>query len=152
MKITQCPKTCTSNICTGDELLSHGSSTQHKRISVPLSPVRMQHRLLACLYMLRGFFKINNVIGPVGYFLPFSRACHQTVKVHLWAKSGTETDSLFKGTPTTWCVQVLRSPKEAFAAAIQSWREQCEKCVCLQGDYIEKLLHFQLPVVSSFFK
>ena len=38
----------------------------------------------------------------------------------------------------TWCVQVLRSPKEAFAAAMQSWRERCEKCVCLQGDYFEK--------------
>ena len=40
--------------------------------------------------------------------------------------------------PHAWCVQVLRSPKEAFAAAMQSWRERCEKCVCLQGDYIEK--------------
>ena len=49
-----------------------------------------------------------------------------------------------------WCVQVLRSPKEEFAAAMQSWRERCEKCVCLQGDYSEKWLHFQLPVVSSF--
>ena len=38
----------------------------------------------------------------------------------------------------TWCVQVLRSLKEAFAAAMQSWRERCEKCVCLQGDYVEK--------------
>ena len=38
----------------------------------------------------------------------------------------------------TWCVQVLRSPKEAFAAAMQSWRERFEKCVCLQGDYVEK--------------
>ena len=38
----------------------------------------------------------------------------------------------------TWCVQVLRSPKEAFAAAMQLWRERCEKCVCLQGDYVEK--------------
>ena len=38
----------------------------------------------------------------------------------------------------TWCVQVLRSPKEAFAAAMQSWRERCEKCVCLQGEYVEK--------------
>ena len=38
----------------------------------------------------------------------------------------------------TWCVQVLRSPKEVFAAAMQSWRERCEKCVCLQGDYVEK--------------
>ena len=52
---------------------------------------------------------------------------------------------------STWYVQVLRSPKEAFATAMQSWRERCEKCVCLQGDYIEKLLRFQLPVVSSFF-
>ena len=52
----------------------------------------------------------------------------------------------------TRCVQVLRSPKDAFAAAMQSWRERCEKCVCLQGDYIEKRLHFQLPVVSRFFK
>ena len=51
----------------------------------------------------------------------------------------------------TWCVQVLRSPKEAFAVAMQSWRERCEKRVCLQGDYVEKLLHFQLPVVSTFF-
>ena len=38
----------------------------------------------------------------------------------------------------TWCVQVLRSPKEACAAAMQSWRERCEKCVCLQSDYVEK--------------
>jgi transposase-like protein len=30
------------------------------------------------------------------------------------------------------------TPKEAFAAAMQLWRERCEKCVCLQGDYIEK--------------
>ena len=51
----------------------------------------------------------------------------------------------------TLCVQVLRSPTEAFAAAMQSWRQRCEKCVCLQGDYVEKRLHFQLPVVSSFF-
>ena len=58
---------------------------------------------------------------------------------------------LFLPSQYTWCVQVLRSPKEAFAAAIQSWRERCEKCVCLQGDYVEKSLHFQLPVVSSFF-
>ena len=52
---------------------------------------------------------------------------------------------------STWRVQVLRSPKEASAAAMQPWRERCEKCLCLQGDYVEKLLHFQLPMVSSFF-
>ena len=54
--------------------------------------------------------------------------------------------------PCTWCIQVQKSPKEASAAAMQSWRERCEKCVCLQADYVEKCLHFQLPVVSSFFK
>ena len=31
-----------------------------------------------------------------------------------------------------------RTPKEAFAAAMQSWRERCEKCVRIQGDYVEK--------------
>ena len=31
-----------------------------------------------------------------------------------------------------------RTPKEAFAAAMQSWGQRCEKCVRLQGDYVEK--------------
>ena len=55
-------------------------------------------------------------------------------------EGATGRGNTFTGFPTgfTWCVQVLRSPKEAFAAAMQSWRERCEKCVCLQGDYIEK--------------
>ena len=61
------------------------------------------------------------------------------------------SDQVHLESQLTWSVQVLRSPKEAFAAAMQSWRERCEKCVCLQGDYIEKWLHFQLPAVSSFF-
>ena len=30
-----------------------------------------------------------------------------------------------------------RTPKEAFSAAMQSWRQHCEKCVRLQGDYFE---------------
>lgn len=30
------------------------------------------------------------------------------------------------------------TPKEAFAAAMESWRRRCEKCVRLQGDYVEK--------------
>ena len=29
-------------------------------------------------------------------------------------------------------------PKEAFTAAMKSWRRRCEKCVRLQGDYVEK--------------
>jgi len=31
-----------------------------------------------------------------------------------------------------------RTPKEAFAAAMQSRRRRYEKCVRLQGDYVEK--------------
>jgi len=31
-----------------------------------------------------------------------------------------------------------RTPTEVFAAAMQSWRKRCEKCVRLQGDYVEK--------------
>ena len=31
-----------------------------------------------------------------------------------------------------------QTPKEAFAAAMQWWRQSCEKCVGLQGDYVEK--------------
>ena len=65
-------------------------------------------------------------------FIP-SRGYHETVKV-----SPKFDILLFYFTSVTWCVQVLRSPKEAFAAAMQSWRERCEKCVCLQGDYVEK--------------
>ena len=49
-----------------------------------------------------------------------------------------ELPRIYKEGACTWCVQVRRSPKEAFAAAMQSWRERCEKCVCVQGDYFEK--------------
>jgi len=31
-----------------------------------------------------------------------------------------------------------RTPKGEFVAAMQSWRQRCKKCVCLQGDYVEK--------------
>jgi len=43
-----------------------------------------------------------------------------------------------------------RTPKESFAATMQSWCQRCEKCVRLHGDYVEKLLHFQLPRMSIF--
>ena len=62
------------------------------------------------------------------------------VQIHSFLTStldGGKRSSPFPGR-CTWCVQVLRSPKEAFAAAMQSWRERCEKCVCLQGDYVKK--------------
>jgi len=56
-----------SNIHTGDEFLSYGSSTQHKWTSIPLPPVCMHHKLLTYLYMLRGFLKIIPVRGPLCY-------------------------------------------------------------------------------------
>ena len=31
-----------------------------------------------------------------------------------------------------------QTPKEVFAVAMQSWRQRCEKCVHLLGDYVEK--------------
>ncbi|PSN53998.1 Mariner Mos1 transposase, partial [Blattella germanica] len=31
-----------------------------------------------------------------------------------------------------------KTPREAFAAAMQSWCRRCEKYVRLQGDYVEK--------------
>jgi len=31
-----------------------------------------------------------------------------------------------------------QTPKEVFVVAMQSWHQHCEKCVCLQGDYVEK--------------
>ena len=46
----------------------------------------------------------------------------------------------------------LRTRKEASAAAMQSCHQRCEKCVLLLGDYVEKLLQFQLPRMSNFFK
>jgi hypothetical protein len=31
-----------------------------------------------------------------------------------------------------------QTPTEAFAVAMESWGRRCEKCVQLQGDYVEK--------------
>lgn len=33
---------------------------------------------------------------------------------------------------------VNHTPKEAFAGAMQAWRERCKKCIRLEGDYVEK--------------
>ena len=68
------------------------------------------------------------------YLLPLVTTCFPNCII--WLPSARLTSPFVGG--ITWCVQVRRSPKEAFAAAMQSWRERCEKCVCLQGDYVEK--------------
>ena len=63
---------------------------------------------------------------------------HNDVSHNLFLKYFSFSEDLTTHCHNTWCVQVLRSPKEAFAAAMQSWRERYEKYVCLQGDYVEK--------------
>jgi hypothetical protein len=37
-----------------------------------------------------------------------------------------------------------QTPREAFAAAMESWRRRFKKCVRLQGDYVEKWQKFQI--------
>ena len=80
---------------------------------------------------------ISAQIFLVSLCLSISECCDgsQNSKLLLHASQVAPTPS---PRSSKWCVQVLRSPKEAFAAAMQSWRERCEKCVCLQGDYVEK--------------
>ena len=63
---------------------------------------------------------------------------------HLCQVSGF-TDRLFPFLPmSTRCVQVLRSPKEAFAAAMQSWCERCEKC------YVYRVITLRNYCIFSF--
>ena len=79
---------------------------------------------------LNGLRKISNDLRIVGIMVEIlgRRLLNASHKHHRFIQLAVPT----------WCVQVLRSPKDAFAAAKQSWRERCEKCVCLQGDYVEK--------------
>ena len=46
---------------------------------------------------------------------------------------------------------VTTNPKEAFAVAMQSWRQRCEKLVSLQIDYVEKWQNFQFQRMNNFF-
>ena len=50
-----------------------------------------------------------------------------------WTKEESVVSDLRLPPRCTWCVQVLRSPKEAFAAAMQSWLERCEKLCMSTG-------------------
>ena len=103
-------------------------STDHTPIHSTASPFNFQYPVFSlrssgsCLCFL-----------PRPLYRSFNNVFQKAVPTHYVAN----TDSL-ASFHCTWCVQVLRSPKEAFAAAMQSWRERCEKCVCLQGDYVEK--------------
>ena len=91
---------------------------------------------------------------PIEIHRQLSKTCTDGVmdvkNVRSWVRQFKEGRTSCENNPKEPRPPWGRTPKETFAAAMQSWRELCEKCVCLQGDYIEKWLHFQLPVVSSF--
>ena len=42
------------------------------------------------------------------------------------------------GVKTAWDGVVGKISKEAFAAAFRRWYERCEKCIQLEGNYVEK--------------
>ena len=76
-------------------------------------------------------------MNPVGFFVPPAIIVPRNrMKLEFFKNIPEGTVPMISD--STWCVQVLRSPKEAFAAAMQSWCERCEKCLCLQSDYVEK--------------
>ena len=92
---------------------------------------------------------------PIEIHRQLSETCSYGVmdvkNVRLWMQQFKEGRTSCENNPATHQSIWGWTPKEAFAVARQSWREHCEKCVCLQGDYVEKWLHFRLPVVSSCF-
>jgi len=83
---------------------------------------------------------------PIGIHQQLSETCNNgvtdVINVRSWVRQFKEGQTSCENKPkeprpctSQWSQQ---TPKEAFAAAMQSWRQRCEKCVRLQGDYIEK--------------
>jgi len=97
-----------------------------------------QHVIIRFLH-LRG-------MKPIGIHQQLSETCNGGVmdvkNVCLWVRQFKEGRTSCEKKPkeprpctSQWSQRTL---KEAFAAAMQSWRQRCEKCVRLQGDYVEK--------------
>ena len=83
---------------------------------------------------------------PIGIHQQLSETCNDGVmdvkNVRSWVRQFKEGRTLCENKPkeprpctSQWS---QRTPKEAFAAAMQSRRQRCGKCVRLQGDYVEK--------------
>jgi len=83
---------------------------------------------------------------PIGIHQQLSETCNDGVmdvkNVRSWVRQFKEGRTSCENNPkeprpctSQWS---QRTHKEAFAAAMQSWRQRCEKCVRLQGDYVEK--------------
>ena len=83
---------------------------------------------------------------PIGVHQQLSETCTDGVmdlkNVRSWVRQFKEgrTSCANKPKEPRPCTSqwLTRTPKEAFAAAMKSWRQRCEKCVRLQGDYVEK--------------
>jgi len=98
-----------------------------------------EQRVLIRFLHLRG-------MKPVGIHQQLSETCNDGVmdvkNVRSWVRHFKEGRTSCENKPheprpctSQWS---QRTPKEAFAAAMQSWRQRCEKCLRLQGDYVEK--------------
>jgi len=83
---------------------------------------------------------------PIGIHQQLSDTCNDGVmgvkNVRSWVQQFRESRTSCENKPkeprpctSQWSQQ---TPKEAFAAATQLWRQRCENCVRLQGDYVEK--------------
>jgi len=85
-------------------------------------------------------FSIDNnfeVVPHAPYSLDFAPSnfwlfptLKDTLRGRIFSSCSTLATAIFQ-----WSQQ---TPKEAFALAMQSWHQHCDKCVCLQGDYVEK--------------
>jgi len=82
---------------------------------------------------------------PIGIHQQLSETCNDGVmdekNVSSWVRQFKEGRTSCENKPkeprrtSQWSQQ---TPKEESAAAMQSWRQRCEKLVRLRGDYIEK--------------
>jgi len=83
---------------------------------------------------------------PIGIHQQLSETCNDGImdvkNMRSWVRQFKESRTSCENKPkeprpcaSQWS---QRTPKEAFAAAVQSWHQHFEKCVRLQGDYVEK--------------
>ena len=98
-----------------------------------------EQRVVILFLHLRG-------MKPIGIHQQLSETCNDGVmdveNLRSWVRQFKEGRTSCENKPkeprpctSQWS---QRTPKEAFAAALQSWRQRCEKCIRLQGDYVKK--------------
>jgi len=128
------------------------SSSDISVLDISMATFTFEERVIIRFLHLRS-------MKPIGIHQQLSETCNDGVmdvkNVRLWVRQFKEGRTSCKNKPkeprqctSQWS---QRTPKEAFAAAMQSRRQRCEKCVRLQGYYVEKWQHFKLPRMSNFF-